>query len=113
MLWRDHLGNNKSTRQWFAFIVTATTIELLLAIILLVNTIRPCFNRKIHAFLIALLLMLEFAIAVVIATLTSQLSILRDALSDRGRTPPPTQSTPTSTTAPGAWELPTQSSPSS
>jgi len=72
------MGDNDSTRQWAAFIVTATTIELVLCGTLLANIFKPFFNRKIHAFLIALVLMLEFAIAVVIATLTSQLSILID-----------------------------------
>ena len=82
MEWRDELGNNKSTRQWFSFIIVATILEQLLCIALLINTCKPCFNRKIHAFLIALLLMLEFAIAVVIATLTSQLSIAIDILEE-------------------------------
>ena len=71
--------DSKFFDQHMAFIVTCTFATYVIAIILLVDfTCCHCLSRKWQVILIALLLILEFAIAVDVAIVASQASILID-----------------------------------
>jgi hypothetical protein len=72
--------NSKSFDQHIAFIVVATTLELILCIILLINLFKNCLSRLIQTILITVVLILEFALVIDIAIVTSQADILRDTL---------------------------------
>ena len=62
-----------------AFIVVCTTITYALAAVLLGDFLCcHCLSRKWQVILIAILLILEFALAVDVAIVTSQASILID-----------------------------------
>ena len=62
-----------------AFIIVCTTATYVIAFILLVDFLcAHCLSRKWQVILIALLLILEFALAVDVAIVASQASILRD-----------------------------------
>jgi hypothetical protein len=63
-----------------AFIVVAATAEIIVSIVLIADLFVHCLSRKTHLLLLALLLVLEFALAVDIAIITSQASITREQL---------------------------------
>ena len=67
-------------RQHFAFIITASVLEIIICIILLIDMGAKCMGRKVQAFLIILVFMLEVAIAVDVAIATSHTSIFKDDL---------------------------------
>jgi hypothetical protein len=72
--------------QHIAFIVIAAIAEIAICIILFIDMFKQCMKKMVKPYLIIGLLVLEFAIAVDIAILTSQAGIARDELSRLGGT---------------------------
>ena len=102
--------NSKSFDQHIAFIVVATTLELLLCIALLINLFAHCLSRLIQTLFLSIVLVLEFAIVVDVAIVTSQADILRDTLPGRAAG---MQFPTTTSTSCGRQEWQTRSCPSS
>jgi uncharacterized membrane protein (DUF485 family) len=69
----------KEARQELAFVVVAAGLTFFIAIILLIAICTNCLSSRTQHILAVILLVLEFAIAVVIALRASNLSNRRDA----------------------------------
>ena len=77
--YHNSVGTDDLFDQNMAFIVVATTIELVIAVILLIDILcAQCISRKVQAILFVILLVLEFAIIVNVSIETSKASIINE-----------------------------------
>lgn len=75
----------KNFNQYAAYIIIATVGELLLCVLLLIDTFKVMFSQKVRSFLLGITLVIEWSLIIIIAILASTSSNEIDAIETAGR----------------------------